>query len=123
MFLLSRVCGTYTVNGTGYVSSSKYNFTTTWSQTTTFSGGTVEITAAGDGSLAAVITIGQRFDGTGEGPYTYDESHGAASFVDSNGLTDTLVFTAANGQIQLEITMFFDLGDATLTVSLTGIKN
>ena len=60
---------------------------------------------------------------TGEGAYSYDESSGTASFVDSFEASDTLVFARGeDGQIILSFTMIKSGFGVTETITMSGAK-
>ena len=81
------------------------------------------IASAGDGALSMDVFIGNGFDTTGEGTYTYDDSSGVAHLVDSLEFDVTITFTEENGQILMEMVKVYYVEDATLTITLAGPKS
>ncbi len=124
---LERVSGTYKMSGLGVLTGdSRFVYTETGTQTSNDYSAIVTIAPGGEGVLVMNAVILGKKEFAGEGPYTWDEGSGAASFADANGLRYTLVFAEEDGRITLDITMFADYNDVgwdvTETVTLTGAR-
>ena len=107
--------------GVRFILVKKILFISTGTQTVSLSGA-VTVATAGDDALSMSVSIGNGFETTGEGSYTYDESSGTAHLVDSLGFDVTITFKEEKGQIQMEMVKVYAQEDVTITITLGGPK-